>query len=298
MTDSLKAHISLFAAQVIYALNYSIAKDLMPNFMGPGGLVLLRVLGACALFWSVSLFLPSEKVQKGDMVKFMLLAVFGVACNQLCFIFGLNLTYPINSAIIMTSNPIVVTVFTLIVLKESVTIYKVGGILLGIAGALTLMLMSGKQFGFGNETAMGDLLTLINSTSWAVFVVMAKPYMQKYQTVTVMKWIFFFGMFLVAPFGWNDLAVTDFAAFTPHAWFALFFVVVATTFLAYLLNTYALKALSPSTVSAYIYMQPFLATFFALLFGKDSLTLYKIIAGSLIIAGVYLAGKKPKTKGV
>lgn len=292
MTDSLKAHVSLFSAQVIYALNYSIAKDLMPNFMGPGALVLLRVLGACLLFWTVAIFTPSEKVQKGDRLKFLMLAIFGVACNQLCFIFGLNLTHPINSAIIMTSNPIVVTIFTLVVLKERVTILKVGGIALGICGSLILMLTSGKTFGFSNETSMGDMLTLINSISWAVFVVMAKPYMQKYQTVTVMKWSFLFGMFLVAPFGFSDLMNTHFEVFTGHAWFALVFVVAATTFLAYLLNTYALKALSPSTVSAYIYVQPFLATFFALIFGKDTLTLYKIMAGSLIIVGVYLAGKK------
>lgn len=294
MSDSLKAHVSLFAAQVIYALNYTMAKDLMPHYIGPGALVLLRVLGACLLFWSVSLFLPAEKPQKGDHLKFLLLAVFGVACNQLCFIFGLNLTYPINSAIIMTSNPIVVTVFTLIVLRERITFFKVSGILLGICGALTLILNSNKTFGFGNQTALGDLLTLINSASWAVFVVMAKPYMQRYQTVTVMKWIFVFGLFFVAPFGYADLQQTNFAAFTPQAWFGLGFVVIATTFLAYLLNTYALKALSPSTVSAYIYVQPFLATFFALLFGKDTLTLYKIIAGALIIIGVYLAGKKAK----
>ncbi len=294
MTDSVKAHVSLFAAQVIYALNYSIAKDLMPNYIGPGALVLLRVLGACILFWTVAMFLPAEKPEKNHYVKFMLLAVFGVACNQLCFIFGLNLTKPINSAIIMTSNPIVVTIFTLIILKERLTILKVSGIVLGISGALTLMLLSGKSFGFGNETAMGDLLTLINSCSWAVFVVMAKPYMHRYQTVTVMKWIFIFGLFFVTPFGFEDLKHTNFSAFTGQAWFALFFVVVAVTFFAYLLNTYALKALSPSTVSAYIYTQPFLATLFALLFGKDELTLYKIIAGSLIIIGVYLAGKKQK----
>jgi drug/metabolite transporter (DMT)-like permease len=292
MTNSLKAHVSLFSAQVIYALNYSIAKDLMPNFIGPGGLVLMRILGACLLFWTVSLFTKTEKVEKGDYLKFLLLAVFGVACNQLCFIFGLNLTHPINSAIIMTSNPIVVTIFTLIVLKERVTIFKIGGIALGICGSLILMLTSGKTFGFSDETSVGDMLTLINSTSWAVFVVMAKPYMQKYQTVTVMKWIFFFGLFMVTPFGFNDVVNTNFVAFTSHAWFALLFVVAATTFLAYLLNTYALKELSPSTVSAYIYVQPFLATFFALIFGKDTLTLYKILAGSLIIVGVYLAGKK------
>ena len=122
MTDTVKAHIALFTAQVIYALNYSIAKDLMPNFMGPGALVLLRVAGAGMLFWMVSFFMEKEKPAKNHYLKFLLLAVFGVACNQLCFIFGLNLTHPINSAIIMTSNPIVVTIFTLIIVKERVTI--------------------------------------------------------------------------------------------------------------------------------------------------------------------------------
>lgn len=295
MSESLKAHISLFTAQVIYALNYTLAKDLMPHYIGPGALVLLRILGACLMFWTVSFFIDTKPPDKKDYTKFILLAVFGVACNQLCFIFGLNLTFPINSAIIMTSNPIVVTVLTLFILKERITLFKAGGIAMGIAGALTLMLMSGKSFGFSSDTAVGDLLTLVNSTSWAVFVVMAKPYMQRYHTVTVMKWIFVFGLFMVTPFGLQDLRATDFGAFSAEAWLALGFVVIATTFLAYLLNTYALKALSPSTVSAYIYIQPFLATFFALLLGKDQLTVYKVIAGALIIGGVYLSGKKQRT---
>lgn len=295
MSNLPKAHLSLFAAQVIYALNYSIAKDLMPNYIGPGALVLLRVTGAGMLFWMVSIFSAKEKPGKNHYVKFILLALFGVACNQLCFIFGLNLTHPINSAIIMTSNPIVVTIFTLVILKERIGLAKVLGIALGIGGALTLLLASGRGFSIDNTTAMGDMLTLINSCSWAVFVVMAKAYMQRYQTVTVMKWIFFFGFFMVLPFGYADLKQTNFSAFTPHAWFALFFVVAATTFLAYFLNTFALKALSSSTVSAYIYMQPFLAASFALLFGKDTLTLTKVVAGILIITGVYLAGKKPKS---
>ncbi len=295
MTDTVKAHVFLFSAQVIYALNYSIAKDLMPDFMGPGALVLLRVAGAGLLFWILSLFMEKEKPEKGHYVKFILLAIFGVACNQLCFIFGLNLTHPINSAIIMTSNPIVVTIFTFLVLKERITIMKGGGIALGICGALTLLLASGKGFSIDKTTATGDMLTLINSCSWAIFIVMARPYMQRYKIATVMKWMFLFGFFFVIPFGYTDLMETNFSAFTFHAWFALFFVVVATTFLAYFLNTYALKALSPSTVSAYIYTQPFLATSFALIFGKDELTLTKVIAGVLIIAGVYLAGKKAKS---
>lgn len=295
MSPSLKAHISLFTAQVIYALNYSIAKDLMPDHIQPLGLVMMRIAGACILFWTLSLFFPHEKLDKGDLKKMALLAAFGVAINQAFFIYGLSLTKPINSAIIMVSNPIAVMIFTIVILKEKITTLKLTGLGFGVIGAITLLLFkSNGSFSIGSETITGDVMTLINSLSWAVFVVMAKPYMIKYQTVTVMKWIFFFGFFYILPFGMPDLLAVKWHALSGQVIFAMFFVVVATTFLAYLLNTYALKALSSSVVSMYIYFQPFLATVIAIMWGKDQLTAIKVISAAFIITGVYLASRKKK----
>lgn len=293
MNSSLKAHISLFLAQVIYALNYSIAKDLMPLHLQPLALVLLRIGGACILFWGVSLFFPKEKLHKGDLKKMILLAVFGVAVNQAFFIYGLSLTKPINSAIIMISNPIAVMLFAIFILKERLTWFKISGLAMGVSGALILLLFKGT-FQLGSDTITGDLMTLVNSLSWAVFVVMAKPYMEKYQTVTVMKWIFLFGLIYIFPFGINDLIHTEWQTFNSEVIFAICFVVVATTFLAYLLNTYALKFLSSSVVSMYIYFQPFLATIIAVLLGKDELTVIKTVSAGFIIGGVYLASRKSK----
>lgn len=294
MNSSIKAHFSLFVAQVIYALNYSIAKDLMPDHIQPLGLVMLRISGALLLFWALSFFSKKEPLEKGDFKKMMLLALFGVAVNQAFFIYGLSLTKPINSAIIMVSNPIAVMLFTIIVFKERLTALKLTGLGFGVIGAVTLLLFKAHTFAIGSETIAGDLMTLVNSLSWAVFVVMAKPYMQKYQTVTVMKWIFLFGFIYICPFGMPDLLQVDWNSLSSHTLFAMAFVVVATTFLAYLLNTYALKALSSSVVSMYIYLQPFLATIIAIWLGKDELTPLKVVSGILIISGVYLAGRKPK----
>jgi drug/metabolite transporter (DMT)-like permease len=299
VNKNLIAHIALFSAQVIYAMNYSIAKDLMPQNHGPIGplaLVWMRITGAGLLFWVLSLFSP-EKVEKQDLKKFFLLAAFGVAINQGFFIYGLSITEPINSAIIMISNPIAVILFTLIFFKERITIFKVGGLALGVTGALMLLLFD-KGFNFGSKTLKGDLFTLVNSLSWAVFIVMAKPYMQKYKTVTVMKWIFLIGFFYFAPFGLYDIGNTHWELFTPNLWMALAFVIVATTFLAYLLNTYALKALSSTVVATYIYIQPFLASALAVLLQKDELYAKKIYAGILIIIGVWLVSwkKKPELK--
>ncbi len=286
-------HIALLLAQVIYAMNYSIAKDLMPGYIQPLALVLLRITGAAALFWLISLFTKQEKVEKEDMKKFLWLTLFGVVINQTFFIYGLSLTKPINSAIIMISNPIMVFVFTLIVLKEKITIPKVSGLLLAIGGAYIMLRYRGN-FELGSETLAGDLMTLVNSASWAIFVVMSKPLYAKYNTVTVMKWMFLIGSVYILPIGGYDALHINWSSFTGEAIFATSFVVVATTFLAYLLNIYGLQQLSPNIVSMYIYLQPFLATLFAISLGKDKLDLTKIIAGIFIILGLYLVTLKNK----
>jgi drug/metabolite transporter (DMT)-like permease len=293
LTKALKGHIALFAAQIIYALNYSVAKGLMPAFIHPIALVFTRVVGAGILFWILSLFVKTQKMEKKDMRRIALLALFGVVINQVFFIYGLSITTPINSSIIMISNPIMVFVFTLFVLKERITILKLNGLTLAIIGAVMILRYRGN-FEVGSDTIAGDLMTLINSASWAIFVVMVKPIMMKYNTTTAMRWLFLFGSIYMIPIGLTETLHTNWEIFTSHAVFAIFFVVVATTFFAYFLNIYGLQELSPNTVSAYIYLQPFLATLFAITIGEDKLTPTKLLSGILIILGLYLVNKKTK----
>ena len=265
----------------------------MPAYISPIALVFMRVMGAGLLFWIFSLFFKTQKVEKQDMKKMAWLALFGVVINQVFFIYGLSITTPINSSIIMISNPIIVMIFTLILLKERITWIKVSGLTLALLGALMILSLRGN-FELGSQTIAGDLMTLINSASWAAFVVLVKPIMMKYNTITAMRWMFLFGCLYIIPIGLVDTLHTDWAGFNLHAVFALSFVVVMTTFAAYFLNIFGLQELSPNTVSAYIYLQPFLASLFAILLGGDRLTPIKLISGILIILGLYLVTKKPK----
>jgi drug/metabolite transporter (DMT)-like permease len=293
LTKALKGHIALLAAQIIYALNYSLAKGLMPGFMKPIPLVFYRIVGAMVLFWILSIFVKTQKVEKKDLIRMSWLALFGVVINQVFFIYGLSITTPINSSIIMISNPLIVFIFTLFLLKERITLVKVTGLLLAVVGAAMILRYRGN-FEVGSDTLAGDLMTLINSASWALFIVLVKPIMIKYDTVTAMRWMFLFGSIYILPLSFTDQLHVDWAAFTPQAYFAFFFVVVATTFFAYLLNLYGLRELSANTVSAYIYLQPFLATLFAIVIGEDQLTPTKIYSGILIILGLYLVNKKTR----
>ena len=287
MNKTLFAHLALLGANLIYAINYSFAKDVMPDFIMPSGFILLRVIGALLLF-ALSYFLfVKEKVERKDIFRLAICGIFGVAINQLLFFEGLNLTTPINAAIVMTTNPILVIFLSFLIIKEPITFNKSAGILLGLVGA-SILILKGGSIDFSSNYQIGNLFVFINAVSYGLYLVIVKPMMEKYNPITVMFYVFGFGLLYVIPFGFSNLADVKWAIIPSNIYWEIAFVVVCTTFIAYLLNSSALKQLSPSTVSIYIYLQPILATLFAIFWGSDSLDGQKIIAAILIFLGVYL----------
>ena len=301
-----RAHAALFTVNFIYGINYVVAKGLMPTIIGPSGFILLRVIGAVLLFGVVFAFRP-QRVDPSDLLRLALCALLGVALNQLMFFHGLMRTTPINSSIIMVATPVLVLVLSALLLRERVTWSKVWGIALGTAGALTLIFAKADN-GASGASALGDLLILVNATSYGLFLVMVKPLMRKYDAVTVMAWCFLFGLVMVAPFGWSDINAVQWSMLTAPIWASLAFVVVMVTFVAYLLNTWAIGVVEPSVVGSYIYMQPLLAMLFSWLFiqvGPERLGIHgpyvmdlgwiQALCACAIFLGVHLVGRKSAT---
>ena len=287
MINNILPHLALFLVNLIYALNYSIAKDVMPDYIGPSGFILLRVVGGSLLFFFTYIFFIKENVELKDIVRLLFCGLFGVAINQLFFFEGLNLTTPINAAIIMTVSPILVIIFSAIIIKEKITIRKLLGIFLGIVGAATLILKSGS-ISLDNTFFVGNILIFINATSYSIYLVLVKTLMTKYNPITVMFYVFSFGLIFVLPFGLNELLEVNTQSFSKIIYLKVAFVVICTTFLAYLFNAFALKTLNPSVVSTYIYLQPVLASVVAIFLKSDSLDFIKILSALFIFSAVYL----------
>jgi drug/metabolite transporter (DMT)-like permease len=112
--------------------------------------------------------------------------------------------------------------------------------------------------------------------------------MTKYQPLTVMFFVFLFGFFFVFPFGYHQLTSINIDLFTNDIYLKVLFVVVCTTFIAYLFNAFALKTLSPSVVSIYIYLQPVLASVIAIIYNSDSIDYIKILSSFFIFTAVFL----------
>lgn len=293
MPNRIKAHIALFTVALFYAANYLIAKSVMNDeYVDPLGFVLLRVFWASVLFWLVSLFVKGPKVEREDWLRFIICGLTGAAANQMLFFSGLELTTPVHASLILTTSPILVLIFSKVMLKTPITWRKFAGIATGFAGALALVGL-GKPMGDGENILAGDLLIFGNATAYALYLVLVKKLITKYPPLTVMKWVFTSGFIFVLPFGYGQLLDVEWSDFTGYTWAAILYVIICVTFLAYLLNIYALQRVSPATVGFYIYLQPLLAAFMSAMVGMESIDLVKVLSGILIFLGVFLVSDIP-----
>ncbi len=294
MNNVVKSHLALFLANLIYALTFTLAKDIMPGTVSPMGLILIRITGAMILFHIAHKIWVKEKVKRSDYGVLFLCGLFGVALNMTFFLKGLNYTTPIHAAVTMTSAPIIIFILAIIFHGERKLPRRIFGVALGASGALILAIY-GREFETGNpKLALGNLFVFINAVSYAIYLTLVKPLMTKYHFLTLTKWIFSVGFILVLPFGIDDVQQVKWDEISNIIWAEIGFVVVGTSFLAYLCNIYALKRLRASTVGFYIYLQPVLATVIALLLGSDKLDPVKISASIIIFIGVYLVGRRTK----
>lgn len=295
MNSQVKAHLALLGANLFFATNYSAIKYFTANnYAGPFGLNIIRVGVSLILFWILFLFKPTKtRIDKKDIFALALCALTAVALNQLLFIKGLSLTLPIHASLLTLITPILITILAARILKEKLISAKIIGLFLGVSGAV-LLVSAGEKSAPGDNILQGDFLVILSSVAYTFYFILVKPLMDKYSPIMVVRWIFTFGFFMTLPLSVNEFNLIAWEVFTLKDWALLFLIVIPGTFLAYIFNVYGIKILSASTAGAYIYSQPIFAVIVAMVFLKEELSLYKILAAALIFGGVFLSNRKMK----
>ena len=276
-------------ATTIYGINHTVAKMVMPIYIGSLGLVLLRVLGATIMFWTISLFFKSKPIEKKDRLTILKCGLFGMSINIAAFIAGLDYSTPVNSSILIIISPIFVVILSFFIFKNKINFIKILGIILGFIGAIILILTADSNSSIGRNIPLGNFLFIVNSISYAYYLIIVKPMAEKYDLITLFKWLFLIGLVFNFPLcinqfldvNWQNLPLLQ--AILPMA-----FVVICTTFMTYFLNGYALTKLTSAEVAVFMYLQPIIGVVFAIFTKSDSITLTIVIASMLIFSGVYL----------
>jgi drug/metabolite transporter (DMT)-like permease len=284
----------MFGATLLFGINYWVAKGLMPLYLKPLQIIFLRIAGALVLIWIMELLSPiarKSSVRSSDFPRLAIAALLGIALNQILFFTGLNLTTPVDSAIINSTNPMMVLILSLIFMHKKVKSLNIVGIFLGAAGALILIIYRNPQ-GSSIGSLAGNLYIFANTLCWSMYLVIIKPLTIKYHPYVITRWVFLFGFLFALPFTIQPVLRIHFSGFTIHTLGAITYVIVGTTFLAYLFITFGLRKLSPSIVAFYTYLQPVIVAIIGIVIFSEIITLEKILAAGLVFLGIYLVNKK------
>ena len=294
-----KRTLAIFAAlgaTLIYALNHTIAKDVMPTYVQGFGFIGIRLIGATILFWLLGFLIPKQPIDKADRMAFLRAAILGMAINMLAFFKGLEYSTPINSTVIITTTPIMVFLFSVLLLKENIRPKRAIGVLMGFLGALSLILFSQQATANASNISLGNFLFVINASAYGLYMIYVKPLSEKYSTIHLLKRLFLIGLVITMPFTLPELMAVDFQQLPLSIWWRIGFVVLGTTFMTYLLMVYAIRHLRATSLSVFTYLQPIIGIVYAVLVGADFMTPIKWIAMSLVLVGVYLVTKQEQPK--
>ena len=285
------AHLCMFTACAIWGLMAPVGKDAMLHGIDGVSMVSFRVAGGALLFWLASLFVKHEHVPWRDKLRFAAAAVFGLVCNQCCFTIGLSLTSPGNASICTTSMPIFAMILSFVILREPITLKKAGGVFLGCAGAVILILTSATHADARVGDIRGDLLVLGAQLSYALFLSLFNRFIKKYSVFTVNKWMFLWATLIVWPFSFSHVASIDVASVSAVTWAESAYVVLFGTFVGYILIVNAQQVLRPTVIATYNYVQPLVSVSVALLMGIGVLKWTQGLSVILVFAGVWLVTK-------
>jgi drug/metabolite transporter (DMT)-like permease len=290
--DRLAGHLAIAATYTIFGLNLIFCKDIAnAEAVSPIVLFTLRAAGASALFWLLSLFLPGERIEKGDMWKIALASFTGLFVPQTTFLYAITMATPLDTGILGTLGPIFTMFFAFLFLKEPITLKKAGGVVISFVGVLLLVLNSVHHGGATSTTPMGVVLLLLNSISFALYLGAFRPLISRYGVVTFMKWMFLFSLLLALPFSASGLVQLDYAALPSKVLWEIAYVVFFATFVAYFLIPVGQQRLRPTLVSMWSYLQPMIATLISIVIGMDVMTWQKALAAVLVFSGLVLVSR-------
>lgn len=286
--------LALVTVQTLFGLHYLAAKVLL-RAIEPEPWALIRA-GTSGIILLAFVLITRRTIPKNPRLLAQLAAMglFGVAINQYLFVAGLKRTTPGHSALINTAMPVLVVLFAVLLGRERVTVSRLAGIGLTLIGVLVLV--APAQITWSSESMVGDIITFCNAVSYAFFLVVGKPILERVGTVVGTTLVLAFGGLWLVPVGLPGLLRLDPASLGTRDLLLGAFIILGPTIGAYGLNTYALRRLDSSLVAFFIYLQPLIGATLSIALGLERATLRLFVAAAIMFAGLMIALRIPIRK--
>ena len=293
VTSQGRVRAALLTIQILFGINYLASKVIVTE-MSPAAWAVLRTSGAF-LVLAVFALAGKRRLPPGrDLLLLAVCALFGVVFNQGFFLEGLSRTTVGRSALICSQIPTFVLLFSVLARQERLTWRKALGFLAGLAGVMVLLGVD--KFTLDRRYLTGDLLTLTNAASYALFVVISRRVMTRNDPLAATAVVFFFGAAGMMVYGGPSLLTTDFSVVTPGLLGVMVYVIIGATVVTYFLNLWAVKRVQATRVALYIFLQPVIAAILGVVFRGEDITARFLVATALVFSALLLRDGSPEAK--
>ena len=284
---TINAHIALIACNVVWACDYPFYNLLLGKYIEPLAMVTASLIVAAALSWIPAIWQPRERIEKSDWAMIIFAAMLMGVTRKMMMMFGLSRTSPIDGSIIATLVPILVLIVSLIARVDKLTIRKVAGLVMGLTGAIAVIITSHSPTHPKSEL-WGNVMMMCSGTVTALYMVFFRRMVSKYRITTTLRAIYTISAIVMLPIGMDSMIESDFADMNAKLWAAAAFVLIVPTYLPNLLLNYSLRYLQPTLSSIYTYIQPVLAVALSVAMGLDRLHTDTILFAIVLFVGVWL----------
>jgi drug/metabolite transporter (DMT)-like permease len=273
---------------LFWSLNFTIGKVALREFPS---MLLVGIRTSFAAAFTLPIYFWQNRGKREvwknttDFWWLLTLGVFGVILNQLFYVVGLSLTSVAHAAIIVTLTPVTVLIFAALLKQEHFTLLKALGMTIAASGVLVIQLSKDQASG---ATPLGDGFCFLSVLGFAMFTVKSKQFTQRHSGLTAITVAYVGGAIALAPVTVWMGSRFDLARVSAAAWLSLIYMAVFSAVIAYLIYYYALTYLPASRVSAVSYLQPVVATLFAVIVLGERISTVLIIGGILVLTGVVI----------
>ena len=278
-----RVHVALIFVQLAFG-SFTVFGKYVLGYFEPLAVAAIRTLGAAPVLFLIGWRLTPRVPPLGDLFRLALLGLLGACFNQLLYITGLNYTTATSAAILMPSIPVFAAMLAGLLGIERMAWKRWMGVILAVAGALIMLGMAG--LGLSRTALLGNALVLLNCASFALYLVLQRPLLERLHPMTVLGWAFLFGGLAVLAAGLPSLLSTHFASIPAAAWWGIAYIVLIPTIVNYSINIWAVRRSSPTLVAAYTTLQPVSASVLAVLFLQETVGLREVLGFILIVAGL------------
>ena len=248
------AHIALLGCNIVWACDYPFYNLLLGKYIEPLAMVTASLVVAALLSWVPRLWEEREQIERRDWGIIFIAALLMGVVRKVMMMFGLSLTSPIDGAIIATLSPLLVLVVSVAAGIDRLSVRKVVGLIVGMAGAVAVIVTSSSAH-HEKSGLVGNLMMICSATVTALYMVFFKRLVAKYRITTLLRAIYTISAIVIFPIGIESVIKSDFTDMNTHLWLAAAFVLIVPTYLPNLLLNYSLKFVQPTVSSTYTYIQ-------------------------------------------